>query len=93
MSHFKKDIDDGSFNVLNINTGESSMESVGKTLANKFAARVLLVNHESSLRLNVDTACSNLAIKYNCIYISAYQCIKKHIEEGTEWGQWLAANK
>jgi len=69
------------------------MEAVGKALHHRFAAKVILVNHESTLRGSVDTACANLAIKYNCLYLSAYQVIKKHVEEGTAWGQWLVANK
>ena len=35
-----------------------------------FAPKVILVNHEK--RLNVDTTCANLAIKYNLIYVSVY---------------------
>ena len=69
------------------------MESVATKLSHRFAAKVILVNHESSLRGSVDTACANLAIKYNCLYLSAYQCIKMHIEQGTKWGQWFTANK
>jgi len=34
-----------------------------------------------------------LAIKYNMIYISAYQVIKNHIEQKTEWGKKLVASK
>lgn len=52
-----------------------------------------MVNHESSLRSSVDTACSNLAIRYNCLYLSTYQIIKKQIEQGTAWGQKLLANR
>lgn len=92
-NHFKKDIDDGAFSLVNLDTGSSPMEAVGKALNHRFAAKVILVNHDSSLRGSVDTACSNLAIKYNCLYLSAYQVIKKHIDEGTEWGQRLVANK
>ena len=49
------------------------------------------MNHEK--KLQVDTTCANLAIKYNMIYISAYQVIKNHIEQGTEWGKKLIASK
>jgi len=58
--------------VVNIDTGKDSMETVARALADKFAAKIILVNHESSLRGSVDTACSNLAIRYNCLYVSAY---------------------
>ena len=44
----------------------------------------MIVNHEK--RLGIDTTCSNLAIKYDMLYISAYQLIKNHITSGTEWG-------
>ena len=79
--------------VIEIDSGKLSMEAVAKSLADRFAAKIILVKHESSLRSSVDTSCANLAIRHNCLYLSAYQIIKKHIEEGTEWGQWLSANK
>lgn len=69
----------------------SSIESTSKHLNNLFAPKVILVNHEKAL--GVDNACSNLAIKYNMIYISAYQVIKQNIVQKTEWGQRLLANK
>jgi len=62
-----------------------------KDLNAKFNPRVILVNHEKSL--HVDTSCSNLAIKYNMVYISAYQVIKENIENKTEWGKKLLASK
>ena len=49
------------------------------------------MNHEKEL--DVDTQCANIAIKYNMIYVSAYQIIKKNIEEKTKWGQKLVAEK
>jgi hypothetical protein len=48
---------------------------------------VIIVNHEK--RLGIDTTCANLSIKYNMIYISAYQLIQKNIEGNTAWGQRL----
>lgn len=56
-----------------------------------FAPKVILVNHEKNLP--VDTACANLAIKQNMIYISVYQLIKEHIEKESEWGKKLCATK
>ena len=53
--------------------------------------KVVLVNHEK--KLGVDTTCANLAIKYNMIYISAYQVIKEHIEKNTERGKKLVESK
>jgi hypothetical protein len=77
-------------NTYNIST-DQSLESTTKELANNFLPKVLLVNHEK--RLGIDTTCANLAIKYNMIYISAYQTIKHHIEGNTEWGKKLLAGK
>jgi hypothetical protein len=48
----------------------SSVEGLTKDLNSKFSPKVVLVNHEK--QLGVDNSCSNLAIKYNMIYISAY---------------------
>ena len=70
---------------------DQSFESTQKELANYFLPKVLLVNHEK--RLGIDTTCANLAIKYNMIYISAYQIIKHHIEGNTDWGKKLMAGK
>lgn len=53
--------------------------------------RVIVVNHEK--RLDVDTVCSNLAIKYNLIYISVYQLIRQHIKNNTATGKALLATR
>ena len=76
--------------VLNFQTDQSA-ESLTSAVRAAFCAKVILVNHES--RLSVDTACANLAIKYNMIYLSVYQLIKKEIETNTPCGQALAASK
>lgn len=88
----KKAISDFSdrVNSYDIST-DQSLETTNKELANYFLPKVLLVNHEK--RLGIDTTCANLAIKYNMIYISAYQIIKHHIEGNTEWGKKLLASK
>ena len=70
---------------------DSSLETTLSSLQKKFQPKVILINHEK--RLGVDVTCSNLAIKYNMIYISVYQLIKSHIIGKTEWGQKLVANK
>ena len=68
----------GRVNIMHLNTSlVSSIESTTKDLNNKFAPKVILVNHQKAL--GVDNTCSNLAIKYNMIYISAYQVIKQNI--------------
>lgn len=55
--------------MLELDTG-SSLETTSKQLLTLFSPQVILINHEK--RLAIDTVCSNLAIKYNMIYISAY---------------------
>lgn len=50
-----------------------------------------MINHEK--RLGIDTTCANLAIKFNMLYISAYQIIKQHVEGKTEWGTKLESSK
>ena len=62
-----------------------------KELNAKFSPKVILVNHQK--RLAVDTPCANLAIKYNMIYISAYQVIREHVQNNTAWGKKLVAGK
>ena len=48
------------------------------------------MNHER--QYDVDTACSNLAIKFGMTYISIYQLIKHNIESNTPLGVQLAAS-
>jgi hypothetical protein len=69
----------------------ASLETTLGDLTGKFSPQVIIVNHEK--RLGIDTTCANLAIKYNLIYVSAYQIIKQHIEGCTEWGKKLLATK
>lgn len=78
------------FNLIKIDTS-TSLETTKAQLMANFAPKVILVNHEKNLP--VDTACSNLAIKRNMIYISVYQLIKEHIEKESEWGKKLCATK
>jgi len=54
-----------------------TMEGCNRALKNIFSPKVVLVNHEK--RLDVDIVCSNLAIKYDFLYISVYQLIRQHI--------------
>jgi hypothetical protein len=62
-----------------------------KQINDELSPKVILVSHDK--RLASDTTCANLAIKYNLIYISVYQLIRKHIEGNTEFGQQLLATK
>lgn len=68
-----------------------SKESLVAQIRSEFCAKVILVNHEK--RIEVDTACSNLAIKYNMLYMSVYQLIKREICAGTDLGKALAKSK
>lgn len=74
---------------MNLNT-DLSLESTVAFLRNIYSAKVVIVNHEK--RLQVDTASSNVAIKYNMLYLSVYQLIKQHIEDNTIFGQQLNAS-
>jgi len=75
-------------NMMDMNTSNvASIESLTKELNNRFSPKVVLVNHEKSLPM--DSQCANVAIKYNMLYVSAYQTIKKHIQDKTEWGKRL----
>lgn len=80
----------GRVSMLKLAT-DASLETTFGELTGKFSPQVILVNHEK--RLGIDTTCANLAIKYNMIYISAYQIIKQHIEGNSEWGKKLLATK
>lgn len=88
IAHFEQF--SGRVNIIQMDTG-TSLESTMKELNSKFSPKVILVNHEK--KLPVDTPCANLAIKYNMIYISAYQVIREHITSGTAWGKKLLAGK
>lgn len=66
---------------------DKSMETIMNELRSQFCAKVVLINHESGI--SVDTACANLAIKYNMLYVSVYQLIKENIQKGSELGKAL----
>ena len=67
-----------------------SLESTVNSLRNMYSAKVVILNHEK--RLQVDTASSNVAIKFNMLYLSVYQLIKQQIEDNTILGQQLKAS-
>jgi len=81
---------DAIYSAICINT-DGSLETTLANLRNKFSAKVLIVNHEK--RLDVDTTCSNLAIKYNMLYLSVYQSIKQNIMSNTPIGKELQASR
>jgi len=64
---------------------------MSQNVRSRFSAKVIIVNHEK--RIDVDTACSNLAIKYNLLYMSVYQLIKQEMRAETELGRALANSK
>lgn len=76
--------------VINQDTAMSK-ESLQAAVRAQFCAKVILVNHEK--RISVDTACSNLAIKYNMLYMSVYQLIRQEIAAATPLGQALLNSK
>jgi hypothetical protein len=55
--------------IISLNTNDS-LETTCNNVKSLFSAKVIIVNHEK--RLHVDTCCSNLAIKYNMLYLSVY---------------------
>lgn len=76
--------------LITMNT-DCSNEVLVENLRGNFAPKVILVNHEKAL--NVDTTCANLALKYNMLYLSAYQMIKDAICNDTPIGALLEKNK
>lgn len=71
---------DGKVSQVEFDTG-NSRETLNANIRQTFCAKVIIVNHNK--RLDVDVVCSNLAIKYNMLYLSVYQLIKKEIESNT----------
>ena len=75
---------------IDINAADS-LATTADSLKSQFQPKVIVVNHEK--RLGIDVSCSNLAIKYNLIYISVYQLIGQHIQNETAWGKKLIETK
>ena len=68
-----------------------SKETLTADIRSRFQAKVILVSHEK--RIDVDVACSNLAIKYNMLYMSVYQLIRQEIIAETDLGRALLQSK
>jgi hypothetical protein len=66
---------------------EASNEVIIENVRSNFAPKIVLVNHEH--QLPVDNVLSNLAIKYNMLYLCVYELIYKNIEKQTEIGKAL----
>ena len=75
---------------ITFETGVSD-ETLSGEIRQQFCAKVIIVKHDK--RHNVDVVCSNLAIKYNMLYISVYQLIKQEIESNSQIGQDLLKTK
>jgi hypothetical protein len=84
-------IESGRTRLILVDTTSSSEEVVATVLRDAICPKVILVNHE--ILLPVDAICANLAIKFNMMYISVFQLIKKEIEGNTEFGKRLLATK
>jgi hypothetical protein len=84
-------IETGRTRLILVDSTSSSEETVSAILRDAISPKVLLVNHE--ILLPVDAIAANLAIKYNMMYISVFQLIKKEIEGNTEFGKRLIATK
>lgn len=80
----------GKVRLINISCDGSSETQVNN-LKSHFSAKVIIVNHEK--KLEVDTTLSNLAIKYNMLYLSVYQLIRSNISNNTAIGKSLVASK
>lgn len=65
---------------MNLDTS-NALDFTKKEARRLFQPKVIIVNHEK--RLGVDVTCANLAIKFNLLYISVYQLIRQHIEGNT----------
>lgn len=66
---------------------DKSAESVSQELKGLFCAKIVIVNHDP--RLPVDVSCANLAIKYNMLYLSVHQLIREHVRNNTKFGERL----
>ena len=75
---------------INLDTS-CSKESLTEEIRGRFCAKVILVNHEK--RIEVDVACSNIAIKFNMLYLSVYQMIKAEIEAESDLGRSLEMSR
>lgn len=70
---------------------DKSLETVKAEIKGKFSPGIIVVKHDKNL--SVDNTCSNLSLKYDMLYISAYQLIREEIENQTELGKQLQARK
>ena len=84
-------IETGRTRLVLLDTTASSEEYVANTLKDFLAPKVILLNHEKTVP--VDVVAANISIKFNFMYISVYQLIKQHVEANTQWGKRLLLTK
>lgn len=87
----KKAVEYGEKCLQIVQSTDKDMETVKGELKGKFTPGIIVVKHEP--KLTVDNTCANLSLKYNMLYISAYQLIRDEIEKNSESGQKLVATK
>jgi len=80
-----------SVQVMDLKPTDQSEELTFTELKHLFCAKIVMVNHDP--RLPVDISCSNLAIKFNMLYLSVHQEIRHHIRNNTAFGQRLGASR
>jgi hypothetical protein len=76
---------------IDLSPTDCSQATTFAELKSKFCAKVVLLNHDP--RLLVDVPASNLAIKYNMLYLSVPQLIGENIKNNTALGQKLTKSK
>jgi hypothetical protein len=81
----------GDIKCIELGPTDCSQATTFADLKSKFSAKIILLNHDP--RLQVDIPASNLAIKYNMLYLSVPQLIGENIKNNTKLGQKLAASK
>ena len=89
--YLERSLESGRTKLVLADTTSTSDELVQALLKDALLPKVILVNHEK--RLPVDAVCANLALKYNMMYLSVYQLIRKEILDGTSLGHKLLATK
>lgn len=78
------------FWFITINASQTEAGTIDD-IKNTFAPKVILLVHDK--RFVTDTPCSNLAIKYNLLYLNAFQLIREEIRKQTPLAAKLLASK
>lgn len=72
------DVPQDRFKIYRINSSQTEAGTF-EEIHSYFAPKVILLIHDK--RFVTDTPCSNLAIKYNLLYINAYQLIRDEFKK------------